>query len=58
VNDLDGHPAVERRVGSKKNHAHAAASKLALEPVLGPQSSLQRSEEIEGGIAHIGDRSG
>ena len=56
VDDLDGHPAVERGVGGEENHAHPAAPELALEPVLRPQRRLERGEEIEGGIAHVGNR--
>jgi hypothetical protein len=55
MNDLDGYPAIEGRVCGKKDHAHASAPKLALEPVLRPERRLKCGEEVGGRIAHVGD---
>jgi hypothetical protein len=56
VDDLDGHPPVERGIGGKEDHTHAAAAELPLEPVLRPKRPLECGEEIDGGIAHVRHR--
>jgi hypothetical protein len=53
MHDLDRYPAVERDVGRQEDHSHTAATQLALETVLRSERCLERSEEIEGGIAHV-----
>ena len=58
MDDLDGDPAIEGGVGGEKNHAHATASQLPLEPVLRPERRLECGEEIDGRIAHVRDQWG
>ena len=53
VDNFDGNPAVQGSVGRLEYHTHAAASELALKPVLRSQRCLQGGEQIEGGIAHV-----
>ena len=58
MDHLDRHPAIERGIGGEKDHAHASAAQLALEPVLGAKGGLECGEEIDGRIAHVRDQGG
>ena len=48
MNHLDRDPAVQGGVGGEKDHSHAPATKLPLEPVLRPQRRLKRGEQGRG----------
>jgi hypothetical protein len=56
MNDLDGHPAIQRGVRGQKNDAHAPTSELALDPVVRSERGLKGGKEVDGCIAHVRDQ--